>query len=78
MRAAGFADVDIEPTTVFGRAELEDLVAGMDPADLPADLDVEATIVRLDGVIRSSFIRGTKPLAGRVPGTRVLETSVEA
>ena len=61
MRDAGFEDVGIEPTTVFGRAELEDLVAGLDPEDLPEGIDVAATIGRLDGVIRSAFIRGTKP-----------------
>ncbi len=61
MEEAGFVDVDIEPTTVFGRAELEDLVAGLDPSDLPPGLDVEATTGTLDGVIRSAFIRGTKP-----------------
>jgi SAM-dependent methyltransferase len=64
MRGAGFDDVAVEPTTVFGRSELEDLVAGLDPTDVPAGLDVEATIEKLDGVIRSAFIRGTKPAAG--------------
>ena len=66
MRDAGFVDVDIEPTTVFGRTELEDLVAGLDPSDIPPGLDVDATIDKLDGVIRSAFIRGTKPAA--IPG----------
>jgi hypothetical protein len=63
MCAAGFEDVDIEPTTIFGRTELEGLVAGLDPSDIPPGLDVEATIEKLDGVIRSAFIRGTKPTA---------------
>jgi len=63
MRAAGFDDVDIEPTTIFGRTELEGLVAGLDPSDIPPGLDVDATIDTLDGVIRSAFIRGTKPAA---------------
>jgi hypothetical protein len=61
MRAAGFTDVSVDPTTVFNRTQLEDLVVGLDPADIPADIDVEAAIERLDGVIRSAFIRGTKP-----------------
>ena len=51
------------PPPIFGRAELEDLVAGLDPNDIPAGLDVEATIGELDGVIRSAFIRATKPRA---------------
>ena len=38
MRAAGFDDVDIEPTTIFGRTELQGLVAGLDPSDIPAVL----------------------------------------
>jgi arsenite methyltransferase len=63
MRAAGFEGIEIEPTAIFGRTELEDLVAGLDPQDIPAGIDVEATIDRLDGVIRSAFIRGTKPAA---------------
>ncbi len=61
MRAAGFEDVSIEPTTVFGRAELEGLAAGLAPADIPAGLDVAATIDEFDGVIRSAFIRASKP-----------------
>jgi arsenite methyltransferase len=61
MLAAGFEDVHIEPTTVFGRAELEDLAAGLDPGDIPVGLDVRAAIDRLDGVVRSAFIRGVKP-----------------
>jgi SAM-dependent methyltransferase len=64
MRTAGFDDVVVQPTTVFGRAELEDLVAGLDPKDVPAGVDVAAAIEKLDGVIRSAFIRGTKPPAG--------------
>ncbi len=62
MRDAGFEEIDIEPTTIFGRKELEDLVEGLDPSDIPSGLDVEATIGRLDGVIRSAFIRGSKPV----------------
>jgi arsenite methyltransferase len=63
MRAAGFDDIDIEPTAIFGRTELEGLVAGLEPSDIPAGVDVDATMERLDGVIRSAFIRGTKPVA---------------
>jgi SAM-dependent methyltransferase len=61
MRAAGFEDVDLEPTTIFGRAELQSLVADLDPAEIPPGLDDEATIADLDSVIRSAFIRGRKP-----------------
>lgn len=61
LREAGFDDVDVEPTNVFGRRELEGLVDGLSPRDLPVGLDVEATITELDGVIRSASIRATKP-----------------
>lgn len=61
MQAAGFEDVSIEPTTIFGRPELEGLAADLRPEDIPAGLDVEQTITDFDGVIRSAFIRATKP-----------------
>ena len=61
MLAAGFEDVTIEPTTIFGRAELEGLAAGLDPRDIPAGLDVSTTIDEFDGVIRSASIRARKP-----------------
>jgi arsenite methyltransferase len=68
MRAAGFENVDIAPTTVFGRAELEGLVGALGPDDIPAGLDIRGTVAELDGVIRSAFIRATKPLG--VPATQ--------
>ena len=63
MQAAGFTDVTIEPTNIFGRPELEGLAAGLRPEDIPDDFDVEATITEFDGVIRSAFIRAVKPAA---------------
>ncbi|GAB3267119.1 arsenite methyltransferase [Nocardioides dilutus] len=64
MRAAGFEGVDIEPTSVFERGELENLASGLAPGDLPAGLDLAAAIDGLDGVIRSAFIRAVKPGGG--------------
>ena len=61
LRDAGFTDVSLEPTTVFGREELEGLAADLDPSQIPADFDVAAAITELDGVIRAAFIRATKP-----------------
>lgn len=61
MTAAGFESVTIEPTRIFEQAELEGLTATLSPADIPTDLDVDAAIAEFDGVIRSAFIRGTKP-----------------
>jgi SAM-dependent methyltransferase len=81
MRAAGFEDVDIEPTTVFGKAELEGLAAGLDPQDIPPGLDIATTIDEFDGVIRSAFIRARKPgiAAAReahIPVVRVYEPAL--
>jgi len=68
MRAAGFTDVSITPTTIFGRAELEGLAAGLRPEDIPAGLDLTQAIAEIDGVIRSAFIRATTP-GTTTPGT---------
>jgi len=82
LSSAGFGDVSIEATNVFGRAELEGLVAGLSPADLDTDLDIEATITEFDGVIRSASIRATKPGAPtaqeetHVPTIRVYEPAL--
>lgn len=64
MTTAGFESVSIEATNVFGRSELENLAASLTPQDIPAGLNLEATIAEFDGVIRSAFIRGVKPQAG--------------
>ena len=84
MTAAGFTDVSIEPTTVFGRSELEGLAAGLRPEDVPTGLDIERTITEFDGVIRSAFIRATKPGThvrsapeeSRMPSVRVYEPAL--
>jgi arsenite methyltransferase len=71
MEAAGFRQIDIEPTNIFGRSELEGLAAGLDPKELPAGLDLEGVISEFDGVIRSASLRATKPgaSAGSTPTT---------
>ncbi len=61
LAAAGFVDAHLEPTTVFGRAELEALAAGLDPSQIPDGVDIATAIDTLDGVIRAAFIRATKP-----------------
>lgn len=78
LSGAGFEDVSVEATNVFGRPELEGLVAGLSPEDLDQDLDIEATITEFDGVIRSASIRATKPGAPttketHVPAVRIYE-----
>ena len=61
LEAAGFANVSIQPTQVFRRADLLALADQLDPALVPANLDREATVDALDGVVTSSFIRAVKP-----------------
>jgi SAM-dependent methyltransferase len=81
LRDAGFEDVDIEPTNVFGRAELGELAAQLDPGQVPSGLDVDALIDEFDGVIRSAFIRARKPgtaaaKEARMPSVRVFEPAL--
>jgi len=61
MTAAGFEGVDVEATNIFGRNELEGLLAGRGAEDLPAGFGVNRLITDVDGVIRSAFLRATKP-----------------
>ena len=61
LAAAGFAAVDIEPTMVYRRDELEQMAAQMEPSLIPDGLDTQATIDALDGAVMSAFIRARKP-----------------
>lgn len=61
MQAAGFEQVGIEPTNVFGRSELQGLASGLGAENLPANADLESLIADFDGVIRSASLRATKP-----------------
>ena len=61
MNAAGFEEVGIEATNVFGRSELEGLASGLGAQDLPANADLESLIADFDGVIRSASLRASKP-----------------
>ncbi len=63
LDAAGFVGVSIEPTQIFDRAALESLAAQIPDGELAGGLDVNAAVNGLDGVIRSAFIRATKPSA---------------
>jgi arsenite methyltransferase len=84
MQDAGFENVSIEPTSIFGRSELESLAADLRPEDIPAGLDVEDAITEFDGVIRSAFIRATKPATttrnateeSRMPSVHVYEPAL--
>jgi SAM-dependent methyltransferase len=62
LRAAGFVEVSVEPSHVFGRDDLTHLAGEiLEAIDLPGGLDVEATVADLDGVVMSAFVRGRKP-----------------
>jgi SAM-dependent methyltransferase len=84
MLAAGFENVSIEPTTIFGRSELERLADDLRQEDIPAGVDVEQAVTEFDGVIRSAFIRATKPRTdirtmteeSHMPAVRVYEPAL--
>lgn len=63
LARAGFEDIDIEPTQVYDRAAIArmagDLLAS---GELPASLDIEATMDTLDGAVMSAFVRAYKPV----------------
>lgn len=61
LTAAGFEEAGVEVTRRYTRAELEDLAAGLAPADLPEGVDVAAAVEALDGAFASAFVRATKP-----------------
>lgn len=61
MEAAGFEQVSVEATNVFGRTELQGLASSLRPEDLPANADLASLIADCEGVIRSASLRATKP-----------------
>ncbi len=61
LARAGFADASIEVTRRYTRAELEDLAAGLDPAELPDGMDVAAAVEAMDGAFASAFVRAVRP-----------------
>jgi len=54
LAAAGFSDVEITPTLIHGRAALERLA---EEVDIPADVDLQATLDQMDGAVSNAFIR---------------------
>jgi SAM-dependent methyltransferase len=55
LSASGFADVEIEPTRVYGVEEARQFLEGQ-------GVDVDAIAPAIDGKFASAFIRGRKPL----------------
>jgi SAM-dependent methyltransferase len=54
LAAAGFVDIDVEPTRVYRAEDARGFLASK-------DLDVDALAVQVDGKIFSAFVRATKP-----------------
>jgi len=61
LATAGFTDIDVEVTRVYGVEEAATFLAGQ-------GLDVEAAAEEVDGKIVSAFIRATKPSSSCAPG----------
>jgi hypothetical protein len=61
LTAAGFTGAAVEVTRRYERQDLLDLAADLRPADIPADLDVDAIIEAMEGAVASAFVRATKP-----------------
>ena len=57
LAAAGFVDVDIEPTRVFRAADVREFLSA-------AGAEAVSVADQVDGKIMSAFVRATKPAAG--------------
>jgi arsenite methyltransferase len=58
LRAAGFQDVNIEPTRVYDRNDASEMAAG---ASSCCGAGIEQTLEALDGAVKSAFVRATQP-----------------
>jgi len=58
LSAAGFEQIDIEPTRVYRAEDARDFLAG-------AGVDVDAIAPQLDGKFLSAFVRAVKPAGAR-------------
>ncbi|HVA07052.1 MAG TPA: arsenite methyltransferase [Acidimicrobiales bacterium] len=62
LEVAGFEQIGIEPVHVFDRADITQMAEDLQlSGDLPAALDVDATVDELDGAVMSAFVRARKP-----------------
>ena len=57
LAAAGFTDIEVEPTRIYGREDAEEFVS----SSSCCGGDVEGSLLALDGAIMSAFIRAKKP-----------------
>ena len=63
IQAAGFTDVDLQPTQVFDRDAVQGVLTDADPARIPSDIDTVDVLRALAGNVTSSFVRARKPSA---------------
>src|SRR6204780_3084762 len=61
LAAAGFEQIDLEPTRVYNVDDAREFLAGQ-------NIDVDAIAPQVDGRIMSAFIRATKPASEDKPG----------
>ncbi|GAA4607295.1 SAM-dependent methyltransferase [Actinoplanes octamycinicus] len=61
--AAGFTAVELQPTQVFHRDAVREVLADADPGRIPGDIDIEEVTRALAGNVTSSFVRAVKPIA---------------
>jgi arsenite methyltransferase len=57
LEAAGFAQVDVEPTRIYRAADAQEFLSS-------AGIDAEAIAPKVDGRFMSAFIRAVKPAGG--------------
>jgi arsenite methyltransferase len=57
LAAAGFAEISVEPTRVYGREDAEEMIA----SSSCCGGDLEGSLKELDGAVMSAFVRAKKP-----------------
>lgn len=60
LAVAGFTDISVEPTRVYGREDAREMAT----SSSCCGGDVEESLAALDGAVMSAFLRATKPFLG--------------
>jgi ubiquinone/menaquinone biosynthesis C-methylase UbiE len=58
LRAAGFTDIQVEPTRIYSKEDASEMASSACCGD-----DLTAALESLDGAVMSAFVRATRPLA---------------
>ncbi len=56
LRAAGFTDIDVEPTRIYSKDDAEEMASSSCCGG-----EMTATLTALDGAVMSAFVRARKP-----------------